>query len=148
LVAVGWISPPAVGVCAGVNCGSLLRLVSSVVEELFADRHDRSVGVEVATRDARTGDHDGALGGGRSINAGRIGRIGNAIDLVLSHGRSGQRDGTGAAGEQQGLKNDRVVQLPHFVLPSQKNAAGDRAGAANRIEIAGMRTTADGRLTG
>jgi hypothetical protein len=29
LVAVGWISPPALGVCAGVNCGSLLRFASS-----------------------------------------------------------------------------------------------------------------------
>src|SRR6187431_2020969 len=28
LVAVGWMSPPAVGVCAGTNCGSLLRLDS------------------------------------------------------------------------------------------------------------------------
>ena len=29
LVAVGWMSPPAVGVCAGANCGSLLRFDSS-----------------------------------------------------------------------------------------------------------------------
>ena len=32
-VAVGWMSPPPVGVFAGVNCGSLLRFCSSAEVE-------------------------------------------------------------------------------------------------------------------
>ncbi len=64
LVAVGWMSPPAIGVCAGVNCGSLLRFCferrrAGVLEVgLVIDRHHRAVGFEVLALNARTGDDD------------------------------------------------------------------------------------------
>ena len=38
LVAVGWMSPPAVGVCAGTNCGSLFSCCSSAAVEEFCSR--------------------------------------------------------------------------------------------------------------
>jgi hypothetical protein len=116
------MSPPAVGVCAGTNCGSLLRFDSSAAVDDCSSIASSAVTIGVVElkswrwmREPVTTILPSSSALAHADSADRV-----AIRTVLRRSRSRHGERAGATRQQKGLIDAHIRLTPHFVLPSQK----------------------------